>query len=488
MNGIAQAKPYVWWRTMAAVGVVIMLWALFGIVTRPVGQLASFWPANAVLMGLFVRLPALAGPAGWIGALLGYVAADLLTGSTLIKSLLLTSANLVGVSTGYLLYRHLAPGYTNLTRPMSVMVMVLILSAASVLCGIVGSFAGHYLFGLSYRDAFLFWSISELVNYVAIIPVMLALPLPSVGSGSPSRRLHEWRQAFKGGKVGPFIAVILCAIAALFVGGPGAISFPVPALLWVAVTCSVLVNAIMALLFTAWTLISIAKGFFPLPIDPNDLYQVLSLRIGVMMMALAPLVVASVMASRNELLEKFQSLATTDYLTGLQNRSGFYSRAGDMLVQRRAQPTPTSVLMADIDHFKMINDTYGHQAGDRVLQAVATALNGQIRSHDLLGRVGGEEFCLFLDDTDMKAAEQIADRLCRAVRELRIPMPGGHVVSPTISIGIASADWPPEDLPDFIAVADRALYQAKYAGRDRYMAIEHDDSLTPLPGEDADPE
>lgn len=468
----SEARGAIGWRWVGLVFLIVVLWSLFGILTRPMGgHLAAFWPANAVLLGLFIRLPELAGPRGWSAAVLGYLAADIATGSSLDKAALLTFANLISVAACLLAFRRVPTEHVALSRPFSVPIMVGALVFGAVACGAVGTVIGNHLFGQPYIDGFVFWFVTELGNYVAILPVMLTLPMLSREPTAGLTSLRMRRVEIDPGRFAPFLAVLLSGLASVFVGGPGAIAFPVPALLWAAVTYGMFANALLALLFTAWTLIAVSRGLISIGLDLNDTHYLLSLRTGVMLIALAPLVVASVMASRNELLGRLQSLAVTDYLTGILNRTGFFQQGAGLLAGLHARQVPVAALMIDIDHFKSVNDSYGHPAGDEVLRAVARALRGHMRAGDVFGRVGGEEFCVLLGVSGQGATEMLADRLCDAVRALRLEV-AGSVLSPTVSIGAAVAAQAPDDASALMAAADRALYQAKQAGRDRHVVLD----------------
>jgi len=139
-----------------------------------------------------------------------------------------------------------------------------------------------------------------------------------------------------------------------------------------------------------------------------------------------------------------------------------------------------ALLMLDLDHFKKVNDTYGHMAGDHVLRAVAEAVRAEIRGQDIAGRWGGEEFVVLLSNVDADELRAVAERVRHRVRSLVIPVPAtdGPVRNPTISIGGAlSADTHPAHLDELLIAADTALYQAKEHGRDRVEVAGHSRSL-----------
>jgi diguanylate cyclase (GGDEF)-like protein len=159
------------------------------------------------------------------------------------------------------------------------------------------------------------------------------------------------------------------------------------------------------------------------------------------------------------------ALAQTDFLTGIQNRRRITELGQRLLAASRQQAEPFSVLLLDLDHFKSINDDYGHQAGDRALRAVAAELKRHLRRGDELGRYGGEEFAVVLPATPTERAVAIGERLRSAIATLSPE--GLGLESPlTVSVGVASLDGE-RDFAELVARADLALYAAKQAGRDR---------------------
>lgn len=156
-------------------------------------------------------------------------------------------------------------------------------------------------------------------------------------------------------------------------------------------------------------------------------------------------------------------LATTDSLTGLVNRRAFFERteAARMLAGR--MHNPISLMMLDIDHFKLLNDRFGHGCGDEALCLFARTALATLREHDIMGRLGGEEFAVVLPGTDLAGALQAAERLRAAVEHAVVPK---HDFSMTVSIGVVLVD-PNEDINAALARADNAMYQAKSDGRNR---------------------
>ena len=165
----------------------------------------------------------------------------------------------------------------------------------------------------------------------------------------------------------------------------------------------------------------------------------------------------------------------TDVLTGWNNRRYLAVRLGEELARARRDGTSLVCLMLDVDHFKRINDTWGHAAGDAALREIAQRVESQVRASDVAARFGGEEFVVLLPNTDAAAASRLAERIRRAVSAEPVELPNGETTTITASIGIAEVSPKPADkdlktLGDsLIARADVALYAAKSAGRDRVV-------------------
>jgi diguanylate cyclase (GGDEF)-like protein len=165
------------------------------------------------------------------------------------------------------------------------------------------------------------------------------------------------------------------------------------------------------------------------------------------------------------LFSQVRRMATVDGLTGLFNRNHFFAEAERRVATAREQGRPVAAIMVDIDHFKRINDTYGHPVGDEVIRVVAQRLRDTLGDSDVLGRYGGEEFAVVTPQHTMPATD-LAGRLHLSVSSHPIPTEAGPLPV-TISVGLACPDGGPQDLRQLLARADAALYQAKQTGRDR---------------------
>jgi diguanylate cyclase (GGDEF)-like protein len=158
-----------------------------------------------------------------------------------------------------------------------------------------------------------------------------------------------------------------------------------------------------------------------------------------------------------------------DALTGVPNRRAFFDEAERQLSAAHRHGQALSVIMLDIDHFKRINDSYGHQAGDLVLTAVAKHCASLLRIDDRLGRIGGEEFALLLPQTGLEAAHTLAQRICQSLHDLNIAIGDAGTLSPTASLGIATLQQDDKTFSSLLDRADRAMYVAKEEGRNRVV-------------------
>ncbi|OJX68539.1 diguanylate cyclase [Magnetospirillum sp. 64-120] len=171
-------------------------------------------------------------------------------------------------------------------------------------------------------------------------------------------------------------------------------------------------------------------------------------------------------SDRKGLERELRRLATTDPLTGAPNRRHFSTLAHQEMERSLRYDLPLAAIMLDVDHFKTVNDTWGHSIGDEVLRAVTESMAAQLREVDVLGRMGGEEFAVLLPQTGLDGARQLAERLRQAVASIRLPLVDG-VLKTSISLGVACRAPGDTHFDHVLGRADRAMYRAKEGGRDR---------------------
>ncbi|WP_440467656.1 GGDEF domain-containing protein [Pseudomonas sp. YH-1] len=178
--------------------------------------------------------------------------------------------------------------------------------------------------------------------------------------------------------------------------------------------------------------------------------------------------IAEDITDKKHLETELHRLATTDVLTQSSNRRYFFDSAEQAFRDCKATSTPLAFLLLDVDDFKKINDVYGHQVGDVVLQRIAQSGAGALRRGDLFGRIGGEEFAVLLPGCDENMARQIGERLQREVQRLRFNE-AEHFFSVTISQGLTLLQPDDQNLSALYSRSDAALYQAKRTGKDRIV-------------------
>jgi diguanylate cyclase (GGDEF)-like protein len=167
--------------------------------------------------------------------------------------------------------------------------------------------------------------------------------------------------------------------------------------------------------------------------------------------------------------DKLAALSRTDRLTKLFNRGHWEERLAEEFRRARRNKAPSSLVMFDIDHFKKVNDTYGHQAGDEVIRHTARELLQTARATDICGRYGGEEFAVILTDTDAEHALVFCERLRETIAKAPV-VHDGREIAYTISLGVADLSEDVADYPAWVERADQALYQSKHSGRNRSTA------------------
>jgi len=443
------------------VGAIVFVASLGGILARPVGFLSSFWPANAILLGLMVRNPSFAHPLGWVCAAAGYIAADLATGGAILPTLWLTLGNLTSAATGFVLFMRRPLDDRQLRSPLAILHLLCICLAASAATAVVTAGALVIYFGRDLLDALAISMVLELATHLIILPMFLTAP--------PSAVLFRRRRApdnlaarlFERG--GPLAALVLSLVIGSIIGGPGASMFPMPAILWCALSYGRFFTATMMCVVGLWQ--SMMLYSLLQPGSEDFLRSIVSFRLGSGLFALGPLMVASINAARNDLVVALDRAANQDPLTLALTRRAFLERADAALA---ADGAGAACLLLDIDYFKQINDRHGHAAGDAVLAQFGSAVRNDLRDDDLFGRLGGEEFAVLLKDAAYADAMMVAERLRKKIETMQVDLETGETVAVTVSIGIAFHDVE-QSLTALLSHADQALYEAKHAGRNRIV-------------------
>ena len=448
---------------------VILACCLLGILTRPFSHLAFFWPANAVMLGLLLRFPKLNCLAGWLGALTGFLVADLSTGNTFYLSLSLTCANLITVATALWLidlfdvkYRYYDKGFTFL-KLAAICCIAGLFSAIFAICTVPYVPNTFMSTERLWVDFGMWWS-GEIANCVILLPFLLAFPKwKHIEHALYNRRQFHFRPQ----KIFPLIAIFISIAFTHIFPGPGAMIYPLAALIWAALSYK-LFNISLINLIIFMTAYYSLKPFVFDHSDEMYLASAVSIRIGLSMLVLAPLIVCIISRNRQKLFKEILYLANHDSLTHTINRRYFFEAAEAFL--NRSPKSPFALMMLDIDFFKKINDKYGHHIGDHVLQHFSNVVNDNMRDQDLFARIGGEEFIVLLSNTSELEALEIAERIRTSVASKPFHMTHHAPIQLTVSIGITLQQYAlPQQLQDYMIIADFALYSAKSDGRNRVM-------------------
>ncbi|NHC04077.1 diguanylate cyclase [Acinetobacter sp. 187] len=454
------------------VGIVIALCAYAGILGRPMAFLSIFWPANAVLFGLFLHFKQLNNVGGWLGAFLGYMLADLSTGGFFFVTLALTCANLLNPLISLGLVKLFKLDYKQFNKGLTFVYLFVIsslggcLASAAFAVSTVPHLPNTFMSLDRLWTDFGMWWTGEILNVVCFLPIILAIPsLKTAKSFVEDKR----KQPFAIQNSLPMAFVILSLGLTYFFVGPGAIMFPIGALIWAALTYNLFLVAVVNCLVCMFMHHTISNYYLAESPDAFIL-TALSIRIGLFMLALGPLTLSIISLNRQKLYHQILYLANHDGLTTAMNRRYFYQESERMVSTENAKPQAktVSILVMDLDHFKKINDTYGHAVGDKVLQEFTKQVQTQIRSSDLFGRIGGEEFAILLKDLTLKQSVDIAQRICNVIYATPIPLDDGTALNISVSIGLSYQSLPYcTKVQQLINRADTALYQAKEKGRNQ---------------------
>ena len=293
-----------------------------------------------------------------------------------------------------------------------------------------------------------------------------------------------WSRRFKDPALtlAQILYAITCCAAAFVIAGPArGVTLPILAIILMFGIFGLTTRQMLGVLVYSLVAFGVASGVVAARDEPDYPTVVAAAYVGMVVVVLlsSTFLTTRVQSTREHLrrqkaelaqaLEQIRQLATHDDLTGLLNRRAMLDRM--QLEQRRSLRSGSPLLIAqlDIDHFKAVNDTHGHAAGDLVLQSFADTVRRNVRDTDVLARWGGEEFVLLLCDTPAADAVTLMERLRQAVQAMQVPVPqGGQPITVTVSIGLAR-HAPADPLAGTLERADRALYAAKAGGRNRVV-------------------
>lgn len=446
---------------LLAVATGVFIAALIGILTRPVGFLAPLWPANAVLAAILLRvspnlrLPALAG------AFLGFQAGGFAAGDAAWHALQLTASNMVSAVTFAFVFFSLSRGEVGLSQVRSVAALAAATIIAAAVAGVVGGPVSSAMTTVSYFDAWRTWFASEFMNYFVLMPGLIAISWPLRWP-----TMERLREVTTGPALMPVLTVVVTLLVSIVVH-PFALVFSVPALTWAALALPLATTCVLIVAYTTIVMLALSRGLYDF--GPAGLTDPLiaAVHLGIAMTALAPVLVAAATSERRRQFAELEQSARLDPLTQALNRGAFLQQSTLLAEQQRQRSAPLTAILLDVDHFKQINDLHGHAAGDQALVSLSAVIRRSIRTGDLFGRLGGEEFALMLPDAEMTQARVVAERIRDQVERLEIRLDDGTVVKMTVSVGGAVSVQSDDGLTEMLSLADKAMYEAKRVGRNR---------------------
>lgn len=446
--------------------VITTLFYFFGASLRLIDELSLFWPLNAVLAAVFVRCPYLNRPLYYFLSYSAMVVYDVFTTHWGLQSAVINFSNMVFIVTVarlLLRYSHVQNENNWALNAFNLFYFCLIASILSSLIGSLGSL------GISsdYRDflsLFSDWFSEQFSTGVLILPCLLMAKWP------------QWNKmpVFHLSKLYPLFGVVVSVVASVVIGGAGSLAFPLPALIWCAIRYPLPVTAFLTFLTGGTEIVLVANSIVDIHHQqPLVVTEMFSARLGIATMAICPLIVSVSVDAINRLIKQTSLRADYDYLTGVYSRSGLYEALKHKVPLLHLPKQKLCVMLLDIDYFKRINDSYGHECGDVVLSAFAAQIRKVIGEEGLVARLGGEEFVVVCSTNTEEQGYIIAEKIRQSI-ELTAFRYQQQALFITVSIGLATAEPKDKTLLDtfnpLLAQADKYLYLSKRNGRNQTSA------------------
>jgi diguanylate cyclase (GGDEF)-like protein len=456
------------------------------LISRQAGNIATLWPPN----GLLVAALLLARQQRWgqifLAGAIGSLAANLLHDSTVVASCSITIANLLEALIAATIIRRWCGTRGLFHNSSDVIVLIGAAVVAAVVAGLVSASAATVLSGAPFERILVKWVLGDVLGLLVVMPIaVIAHDVIKYGPDLMMARGSQIEAAI-------LLGVVLAVSLAVYSPNVPPIQFLVmPAVLLTSFRLgplgAALATVIVAIVGSLGTVLTATA----LSSSPDAVtLRVFNFQLNLAVLFLTALPIGAAMAQRAQLeqdltdekeradrfAEAMVSLANMDDLTGLSTRRSFLEQLDLMATQAAMKDEPLTLAMIDIDYFKPVNDHHGHAVGDALLTAIGAACRSAVRSDDVIGRLGGEEFAMLMPVTDQQSAFRIVDRLRDAVSRIAIPTPDGKSVSVTISVGLAT--FRDQQIDQLLLDADRALYLAKERGRNRVEVANAPPSLS----------
>lgn len=444
-------------------------------ISRQTGNIATLWPPNGVLAAAMLLTATSRWPMVLIAGALGSVAANLLNGSGVVAATSITVANLVEVWLVATLLRRGTHSRRLFQEPGDVLVLIAVATVAALAAGGVSASMAPLISGSPFTRIFVKWVLGDVLGLLVVMPiVIIAHDLVKYGRD----RMLAQRTHLEAALI--LLLVFVVALAVFRPGMPPVQFLIMPTVLLASFRLGPLGAALSTVIAAAVGSVGTMMAAQAATASPDQVtLQVLYFQLYLAVLFLSALPIGSAMARRAQLSHELEEakkdadsvaremamLAAVDDLTGLLTRRQFLKELDRAAESAQRAQQPLTLAMIDIDHFKPINDQFGHAVGDQVLMVIGGACRAAVRSTDVIGRLGGEEFAMLMPLTDQQTAYRIVDRLREAVAGISIPVGSGASVSVTISIGLAVFE--DQQVDRLLVDADRALYLAKEQGRNR---------------------
>ncbi len=485
---IGAGLPVFWVALLTALGYFFAAYVVVNYALTPEG-IAIVWPPNGVLLAALLLRP----QREWVWYLAAIIPAELIADYphfTVLQALAFALINAGEALLAALLLRgRRGPPFTLSSLRDTMRFGLWAVGLASMAAAVLGAWV-HVSISTGPTTYWTFWQIwwfGDALGLLLVTPFIIGwvvrksrlLPI-----NSPQRILEAIA-----------LVVATCAMGLIVYGGfidrshvPVSAILTLPLPIWAGVRFGLRGAASITMLITAFAIAEATRGDSLFRVF-NELTVAILLQEYVATLAFSSLVLATLLRElrersatleqrvnerTRELIEtnaRLETLATTDALTGLFNRGYFMRRAVKTFAQSNRHQSNMSVVMLDVDHFKHINDTWGHDFGDTVLQRIANTCKQALREADIAARYGGEEFVLMLPDTPASDAEITAERIRRAIADLQLTC-NGEIIPVSASLGVAERMPEDVDIRALLIRADTALYIAKKSGRNRVVCAE----------------
>lgn len=444
-------------------------------ISRQAGNIATLWPPNGMLVAALL----LANRKRWrdilVAGTLGSLAANLFNGGTLVAASSITLANLVEALIAATIIRRQTGRRVLFQQTTDVMVLIGASVTAALVAGALSAVSANLLANAPMTTIFIKWVLGDVLGLLVVMPIaVIAYELLTTGPDLMTSRASQAEAAL-------ILAAVLGVSVVVFSPNVQGVQFLVmPTVLLASFRLgplgAALSTMIVAIVGSVGTVLAANAGVG----TPDEVtLRVFQFQLNLAVLFLTALPIGAAMAQRSQLVRdltdakeradhfarEMASLVNVDDLTGLATRRRFFEQLDQLAATARRAGQPLTLAMIDIDHFKPINDRYGHAVGDALLMAIGAACRTAVRSHDVIGRLGGEEFAMLMPLADQETALRIVERLREAVAAIAIPTAAGTAASVTISVGMAM--FAEQQIDELMLDADRALYAAKARGRNR---------------------